>query len=67
MDPTACLKELREFARGLKQILDGEEKHGEHLLEIADTDLNHFLDLFDGLDGWMSKGGYLPAQWSTKQ
>ena len=60
MDPNVCLEELRKLA---KLILDPpgyvsndtQATRGERLAELAQA-----------LDGWLSKGGFLPKDWERK-
>ena len=51
MDPNACLKELRELG-----------KHFENVPSLEDA--YRMAELFDALDKWISKGGFLPKAWS---
>lgn len=52
MDPTAALQEIRELL-----------KMDTRIAEHDGPSLDRLLELIDGLDGWMSKGGFLPEQW----
>lgn len=68
MDPDKALQELREKMREIETILDRvDEDTGyvggcdrEKLQEAA----NRAVDLWIGLDNWMSKAGFLPADWA---
>jgi hypothetical protein len=51
MDPDAALDELRSWVDG--------DNSGHPASERADR----MAELFDGLDGWLSKGGFLPDAW----
>lgn len=51
MDPNAALQELRE---AYNEVQDG-------TLTIEDAE--RFVVLFDGLDNWLSEGGFLPSDW----
>ena len=59
MDPNECLKRLREAAAKIIDaggFVDGEETED-------------FATCFEALDGWLTKGGFLPSAWvypSTK-
>lgn len=62
MDPDEALKELRSrvfFARANR----------ESGLEFPDVDpaenLDRIVELFEALDTWITRGGFLPAQWAT--
>lgn len=52
MDPNACLMELRELTR---MVNDGEA--------FAERNLERIAELVEALDGWLSRGGFLPTVW----
>lgn len=55
MDPDKCLETCRALARRILQEADLERIHtdkGERLAE-----------LFQGLDEWLTKGGFPPEDW----
>ena len=54
MDPTANLEEIRKLA--------AIQVHGVGLVE---EQFMRLVDLIEALDGWLSKGGFLPVQWSA--
>jgi hypothetical protein len=56
MDPNTTLRELREVAQRLR--ITGRP-------DPADVD--RAVELFDELDGWMCKGGFLPVQWKARR
>jgi hypothetical protein len=53
MDPNACLREMLEITADFDKLEDDE----------ALIAANRLVDLVDGLDGWLSKGGFLPTRW----
>jgi hypothetical protein len=53
MDPNAALAEIRTL------IHEAREATGPH----AEAALNEMSEYFEGLDEWLSKGGFLPAAW----
>lgn len=56
MDPEVALAELREI---VKSVNDGEV--GSH------TDaMSRMAELFDGLDGWLTNGGFKPRDWRVE-
>lgn len=56
MDPNTVLAELRELIRHLP--FEVEE------MGLVDLDgANDIHEKFTALDGWLSKGGFLPADW----
>lgn len=52
MDPNAALAQIRE-------LTDKASRYGE----LSDSETNLLVDLVEGLDGWLSKGGSLPEPW----
>lgn len=54
MDPNAALSRMREISSEAKE-------------PAADDAalLSELVDLVDGLDGWLLRGGYLPRDWAT--
>jgi len=55
MDPTETLQRIREL---LVLIPTTEGWHADNITELT--------DLVEALDGWMARGGFLPAQWERK-
>lgn len=53
MDPNAALAELRELLR-------------EGDVEISPEEISQAIDLFQGLDDWLSGGGFLPRAWQRE-
>lgn len=51
MDPEETLRRLRVLAENA--INDA----------VADEDAVEMAELFQAMDGWLSKGGFLPAAW----
>lgn len=51
VDPDAVLADLRELVH---RVDDG----------LGRVDPEEFTEKFRSLDGWMSHGGYAPADWS---
>ena len=60
LDPNAALKQLRAQVRASKETLDSD--HDPEPEELEER-LNAIVDLFTGLDGWISGGGFLPSAW----
>jgi hypothetical protein len=62
MDPEVtmtCLRDAIESAARLaERALDGDDTQEELIGEVA-----RIQELFDALDGWLSKGGFLPRRW----
>lgn len=63
MDPNEALKNARAALAALRTRLDdGEEPTSDTDAEVADH-AGDLADAFEALDGWLSKGGFLPAAW----
>ena len=60
MDPNAALKLLRELRYSIVQNLDSESPDEDELMEKA----SEMADAFEGLDQWLTKGGFLPHEWT---
>lgn len=56
MDPNAALKHLREL------VAEWESASDLDIARKADM-LDDFIEHFDGLDSWLSHGGFLPRNW----
>lgn len=55
MDPTAALKAIRQLVREIQAPAgDGYDTEGK---------AEELAEVIDGLDCWLSSGGFLPAQW----
>jgi hypothetical protein len=52
MDPNEALEQLRQLSAQPSELLldDG-------------VSIRRLIELFDGLDVWLSSGGFLPAAW----
>lgn len=57
MDPDACLKEMRALA-GAILVGDVAENQPHESCRLA--------ELVEALDGWLSRGGFLPAPWALQ-
>jgi hypothetical protein len=53
MDPNETLRALRELV---------EQVYGDDEGDVNDQ-LEDFAGYFESLDGWISKGGFLPRDW----
>lgn len=57
MDPNAALQRLRRAVDGVETVAAGsEENWSGELLAV--------LEHFEALDEWLSRGGFLPDDWS---
>lgn len=56
MDPNATLKRIREF---IESVTDGETPDPHEWYD--------FIDLVEGLDDWMSRGAFMPEDWSKSR
>lgn len=57
VDPEQCLKELREAIAEMKHEMS--EGFAGDLGDAAEKT----IDRFEALDGWLSRGGFLPEDW----
>jgi hypothetical protein len=55
MDPDATLTQIRNL------II----QHQTSAEEMSTSDAAELVELVDSLDEWMSKGGFLPTEWSA--
>jgi hypothetical protein len=53
MDPNETLMQLRAWAAGVLESPQGDREHDA-------------AELFDALDNWIAKGGFLPTDWRAK-
>lgn len=66
MDPNEALKNLREVMPRLRAWEENEEwSVAPSDLTQHDEDLRTAVDAFEALDGWLSKDGFLPADWES--
>jgi hypothetical protein len=56
MDPDEALNKLRSILRELEERL-------ETGFTNAEDDVSTLIDVFQGLDDWLKKGGFLPKDW----
>jgi hypothetical protein len=56
MDPDACLKELLELSRGIG---------GPGWAYDDQRSAERMAELIEALDGWITKGGFLPQRWAS--
>lgn len=61
MDPNANLKEMLELAASIIEAYEDEDGNG-----VDQDDANRLAELVEALDGWLSKGGFLPGRWERK-
>ena len=60
MDPNETLKLLRVMSCVAQALQDGHCELGKERLEEYFCQLG---ELFEALDGWLRKGGFLPEGW----
>lgn len=54
MDPNATLEEMRAFVKKVLYSVDS----------AATDDETRMAELFESLDEWITKGGFLPNAWT---
>jgi hypothetical protein len=57
MDPNATLRELRDLITRLIYLMDTQQD--KKALQLVDE----LTILFQGLDKWITEGGFLPMDW----
>lgn len=60
MDPDEALKNAREALQVFRAWHGRKEG-------INEASAEQLADAFEALDGWLSKGGFLPADWNTME
>lgn len=60
MDPNETLKRILSLAA--ERLDDDQDLSNDEVYSLS-YDL---ADLISGLDGWLSKGGFLPERWEKK-
>lgn len=55
MDPDATLAQIRDLI----------VKYQTSAEEMSTSDAAELVELVDGLDEWMTKGGFLPTDWNA--
>ena len=55
MDPDAALEELRDLKTSVLDDVNGADN----------ADARRLAELIDGLDHWLSTGGFLPGAWAN--
>ncbi len=56
MDPDECLKQIRATNDRITDAIDANRRPDP-------GDVDKLVDLTTALDGWMTRGGFLPKQW----
>jgi len=66
MDPNVSLARLRDaMARLHTHEQKPEWETAPSALRAHDDDLRDAVDAFEALDGWLSRDGFLPADWKS--
>jgi hypothetical protein len=60
MDPDVALDDIREAVAEFEEL---SEDNFVDALRLADT----IVDRFKGLDDWLSRDGFLPADWQAEE
>lgn len=63
MDPNEALKMIRDLALEARGVIDA-TPIGEYT-EAHDV-LDRMTNTFEGLDAWISRGGFLPDGWDAQ-
>ncbi len=60
MDPNETLKEIRELVKELGEVGCADSVSGPALNQVQEL-----VNKIENLDGWISNGGFLPAEWDN--
>lgn len=61
MDPNITLEELRRLSDHILTMTDAENTEPD--VDIGWEDARSLAEYVQALDGWISRGGFLPAEW----
>lgn len=71
MDPNEALKRIREAVAALRaaekradEKKETAEAWTEAVAALGEGHLDNLLEHVEALDGWLSKGGFLPTDWA---
>lgn len=73
MDPNAALEQMRSLRAEIVEYLDAhsddEEEDQENAPEFAEyqAKVSELMDVLDGIDEWMKRGGFLPNDWKKNR
>lgn len=62
MDPNAALIRIRALIESLTDVADFSDDPGERWFAIQ-GELSELVDTWNGLDEWLTRGGFLPGSW----
>lgn len=66
MDPNANLAEQRRIVARLMAAWDSDASTLSEFLDAIAKDAMRLAELVEALDGWISKGGFLPDAWARR-
>lgn len=61
MDPDKTLEQIREEIRKLRRWMR-HPSYSDHDNRLSEAE--ELVDLVEALDGWLTKGGFLPKDWN---
>lgn len=71
MDPNTALMQIRKRISLLAAIMDRADEDSGRVQpgDVAEMEeaANELVDLWDGLDNWLCKGGFLPDLWEQNR
>lgn len=62
MDPNEALRELRAATLSARQQQDSDTDH-ESFCVVSNRTVSEMINAAEALDGWLSRGGFLPGAW----
>jgi len=66
MDPNEALKNLREAIASATGQQDADTDHGSFCV-VNNRTVTDIINSFEALDEWLSRGGFLPADWARNR
>ena len=72
MDPNTALRKMREATAAIKQQDDSELDSDKKLRERRSSHVDYeplleIVEHFEALDGWLTRGGFLPTDWDKNR
>lgn len=68
MDPDRALNAIRECLLNASKVIDNNDDAFDWSACPLDlVQLSRVVDLFTGLDEWLTRGGFLPSDWQGER
>lgn len=66
MDPNETLERARRAAARIRELQDKDDLTKEEV-EEHEQEHENLVEHFEALDGWLSRGGFLPGAWNVRR